>query len=247
MRSKISLDYDPRYQGIIQIAAWGFLACFVIFVMQFFLLATNTALLTAPAKGEWDQFLRLVDSRATAYTLIQVGFIALRTLYIFTILGYLIPIWTLNRTAALIMFGSTIISLPVIILSHVFELALVPYAHMYVATLKGPTPDLSAGYLTTTSLLYPMADLADTYVNLVPFILLLVAWAVVFWQRQSWRYLSLWVIVLAFLPFGSRLLGFPLLGLLDAALTGVFFVILWLDMRRFASSRQVAPSTAPTS
>ncbi len=57
MRPKIVLDYDPRYQGIIQIAAWGFLACFAIFVMQFILLATNTVLLTTPAKGEWDQFL----------------------------------------------------------------------------------------------------------------------------------------------------------------------------------------------
>ena len=230
MHSKeIFLDYDPKYQGIVKCSAYLWFVCFAIFMVQTVLLIGNLKLFGYVSAGNWDGFLRLLDSNPTSFTLIKVNFIALRVIYIITILGYLAAVWKLHQSASLAMLGFTLVSLPVILVSQAFQLVLVPLAHDY--TLAGAA-GASSALLVTAKMLYTMTDIGDAFVALVLFDGLLISWALVALKKPHPRYFAGWILLLAVLPIG-RFVGLPQLGLVNAVLTGLLFVAVGLFMLRF--------------
>jgi hypothetical protein len=227
---KIFLDYDPKYQGIVKLSAYLWFVCFAIFMVQTVLLISNLKLFGYANAGDWDAFLRLLDSNAIPFILIKVNFIALRVIYILTILGYLAAVWKLHKSAALAMLGFTLVSLPVILVSQAFQLVLVPLAHDY--TLAAAAGSASA-LLAMAKMLYTMTDIGDAFVALVLFDGLLISWALIALKKPHPRYFAWWILLLAILPIG-RFIGLPILGLANAVLTGLLFVAVGIFMLRFA-------------
>jgi len=78
---KIYLDYDPKYQGIIKTAAHMMFACTAIFLVQVVLLISNTQLFGYAGIGDLDKFLRMIDTNAIPFIVINLNIIALRVLY----------------------------------------------------------------------------------------------------------------------------------------------------------------------
>ena len=227
---KIFLDYDPEYQGIVRFSAYLWFVCFAIFMVQTVLLISNLKLFGYSSAGNWDAFLRMLDGNATPFILIKVNFIALRVIYILTILGYLAAVWKLHKSAALAMLGFTLVSLPVILVSQAFQLVLVPLAHDY--SLAGAAGSASA-LLVTAKMLYTMTDIGDAFVALVLFDGLLISWALIALKKPHPWYFAWWILLLAILPIG-RFIGLPILGLANAVLTGLLFVAVGIFMLRFA-------------
>jgi hypothetical protein len=100
---------------------------------------------------------------------------------------------------------------------------------------NGNTPPLSAvksAYLVSANLLYAMTDMGDAFVALVLFNGMFVSWLFIAFQKPHPKWLGWWIIVLALLPFG-RVSGLPILGLANATLTGLFFVVMGFFMLRF--------------
>ncbi len=231
---KIYLDYDPKYQGIVKTAAYLWFVCFAIFMLQVFLLVSNLKLFNYAGTGDWNNFLQLLNTNANQFALIKVGFLALRTIYVITCLGYIVAVWKMNKSAALSFLGFTLVTLPVILVVQVFQLALVPLAHEYVSVLavSGVTEAVKSAYLVSASLLYRMTDIGDAFVALVLFNGMFISWLFIAFQKPHPKWLGWWIIVLALLPFG-RVIGMPILGLANATLTGLFFVVMGFFMLRF--------------
>ena len=231
---KIYLDYDPKYQGIVKTAACLWFVCFAIFMLQVFLLVSNLKLFNYAGTGDWNNFLQLLNTNANQFALIKVGFLALRTIYVITFLGYIVAVWKINPSAALSFLGFTLVSLPVILVVQVFQLALVPLAHDYVSalTVSGVTEAVKSAYLVSANLLYTMTEMGDSFVNLVLFNGAFVSMLFIAFQKPHPKWLGWWIIVLAILPFG-RVIGLPILGLANATLTGLFFVVMGFFMLRF--------------
>jgi hypothetical protein len=231
---KIYLDYDPKYQGIVKTAAYLWFVCFAIFMLQVVLLISNLQLFNYASTGDWSNFLQMLSAKANQFALIKVGFLALRTIYVITCLGYIVAVWKINKSAALSFLGFTLVSLPVILIVQVFQLALVPLAHDYVSALAVPgiTEAIKSSYLVSASLLYRMTDMGDAFVALLLFNGIFISWLFIAFQKPHPKWLGWWIIVLALLPFG-RVIGMPILGLANAVLTGLFFVVMAFFMLRF--------------
>ncbi len=235
---KIYLDYDPQYQGIVKTAAYLWFVCFAIFMLQVFLVVSNLKLFNYAYTGDWNNFLQLLNTNANQFALFKVNFLALRTIYVITFLGYIVAVWKIHPSAALSLLGFTLVTLPVILVVQVFQLALVPLAHDYVSalTVSGVTEAVKSAYLVSANLLYTMTDMGDAFVILVLFNGMFVSWLFIAFQKPHPKWLGWWIIVLALLPFG-RVIDLPLLGLAlglaNATLTGLFFVVMGFFMLRF--------------
>ena len=127
------------------------------------------------------------------------------------------------------MLGFTLVSLPVILVSQAFQLVLVPLAHDY--TMAG-TAAASSALLVTAKMLYTMTDIGDAFVALVLFDGLLISWALIALKKPHPRYFVWWILLLAVLPIG-RFIGLPILGLANALLTGLLFLVMVFFMLRF--------------
>jgi hypothetical protein len=110
----------------------------------------------------------------------------------------------------------------------------VPLAHDYVSALavSGVTEAVKSSYLIAANVLYTMTDMGDAFVALVLFNGIFISWLFIAFQKPHPKWLGWWIIVLALLPFG-RVIGMPILGLANAVLTGLFFVIMAFLMLRF--------------
>jgi hypothetical protein len=85
-------------------------------------------------------------------------------------------------------------------------------------------------------MIYTMTDWGDSFVAIVLFNGLLISWAIIAFRKPRPRYFAWWILLLAVFPPG-RLIGVPILGLANAVLTGLFFVVLAFFVLRFSSSR----------
>jgi hypothetical protein len=185
--NEIYLDYDPKYQGIVKTAAYLWFVCFAIFMLQVVLLINNLKLFNYASTGDWNNFLQLLNTNANQFALIKVGFLALRTIYVITCLGYIVAVWKINPSAALSFLGFTLVTLPVILVVQVFQLALVPLAHEYVSALavSGVTEAIKSAYLVSANILYTMTDMGDTFVALVLFNAMFIAWLFIAFQKTA--------------------------------------------------------------
>lgn len=237
-KNKIYLDYDPKYQGIVRIAAYLFFASFAIFIVQVVLLITNIELFINVRTGDWDNFLRGIAASPNQFILIKVNFIALRVCYILMFLGYIIAVWKLNRSASLSFLGFALVSLPVIMVSQVFQISLLPLAQDYMNTLaaSGITQATDSAYLLIAKNIYTATDYGDAFVNLVLFNGLLISWAIIARNKPHPRFFFWWLITLAVLPIG-RFIGLEILGLLNAVLTAIFLLIMGIFMLRFEPAK----------
>ena len=77
-----------------------------------------------------------------------------------------------------------------------------------------------------------MTDMGDAFVNLILFNGIFVSWLFNAFQKPHPKWLGWWIIVLVIPPF-SRVIGLPILGLANATLTGLFFVVMGVFMLRF--------------
>ncbi len=236
--NKIYLDYDPKYQGIVRIAAYLFFASFAIFIVQVVLLITNIELFINVRTGDWDNFLRGIAASPNQFILIKVNFIALRVCYILMFLGYIIAVWKLNRSASLSFLGFALVSLPVIMVSQVFQISLLPLAQDYMNTLaaSGITQATDSAYLLIAKIIYTATDYGDAFVNLVLFNGLLISWAIIARNKPHPRFFFWWLITLAVLPIG-RFIGLEFLGLINAVLTAIFLLIMGIFMLRFEPAK----------
>ncbi len=235
MKKKIIyLDYDPKYQEIVRTAAYLFFVSFAIFIVQVVLLITNIELFSNAITGDWDNFLKGIDASSNQFILIKVNFIALRICYILMFLGYIIAVWKLNRSASLSFLGFALVSLPVILVSQVFQISLVPLAQDYMNALasSGITQTTDSSYLLIAKMIYTATDYGDAFVNLVLFNGLLISWAIISRNKPHPRYFFWWLITLAILPLG-RVIGLEILGLLNAVLTAIFLLLMGFFMLRF--------------
>jgi hypothetical protein len=157
---KIYLDYDPKYQGIVKTAAYLWFACFASLLLEVILVVTNLKLYHAASVGDWNNFLQTLSVSATLFSLTQANLLALRTIYILTIPGYLVAVWKIKKSASLALLGFTLVSLPVILGVHAFQLALVPLAHEYVNAIavSGAAEAVKSSYLVNASVLYTMTN-----------------------------------------------------------------------------------------
>jgi len=231
---KIYLDYDPKYQGIVKTAAYLWFACFASLLLEVILVVTNLKLYHAASVGDWNNFLQTLSVSATLFSLTQANLLALRTIYILTIPGYLVAVWKIKKSASLALLGFTLVSLPVILGVHAFQLALVPLAHEYVNAIavSGAAEAVKSSYLVNASVLYTMTNIGDSFVVIVLMNGALISWAFIAFQKPHPKYFGWWIIILVLLPFG-QLIGMPLLGLANGILTGLFFVVMGFFMLRF--------------
>ena len=236
MDKKIYLDYDPKYQGIIKTAAYMMFACTAIFLVQVVLLISNTQLFGYAGIGDWDKFLRMIDTNAIPFIVINLNFIALRVLYIVVFLGYIVATWNLNKSAALSYLGFALVSLPVILVSHVFQLSLTPLAHEYVKAAINPGSTEALSYLINAKMVYTMTDWGDAFVAIVLFNGLLISWLFIAFKKPHPKYYGWWILLLIVLPIG-RFVGLPILGLANAFLTALFILVTGIMMLRFTPAQ----------
>jgi hypothetical protein len=114
-----------------------------------------------------------------------------------------------------------------------FQMVMVPLAHDYAAALTAGASGTLSTLLVTAKTLYTMTDIGDAFVSLVLFDGILISWALIALKKPHPRYFVWWMLLLAVLPLG-RLIGYPILGLANAVLTGFLFLVMGFFMLRFA-------------
>lgn len=225
--NSVWLDFHPGFKGLVRLAGWLWFACAAIFAVQLVLLAGNWKLLVLEHTGDWVGLLGALAASPGAFTAIHVNFVILRTIYVVTTLGYLVATWKLNRGAALAFAGFVALSLPIVILSQTFQLSYVSMAKDWAVADPATKLALQASAKAVSS----MCSLSDTLVNVFLFDGIFVAWVFLASKKPHPKYFVPWIIVLAILPF-SQFVGLSILGLLNALLTGAFFIPLGLFMLR---------------
>ena len=200
---KIYLDYDPKYQGIVKTAAYLWFVCFASLLLEVILVVTNLKLYRYASVGDWNNFLQMLSVGATQFNLTQANLLALRTIYIITISGYLVAVWKINKSASLSFLALTLVSLPVILGVHLFQLALVPLAHEYINAIAVPgvTEAVKSSYLVSASSLYTMTNIGDSFVVMVLMNGALISWAIIAFQKPHPKYFGWWIIILVLLKY----------------------------------------------
>jgi hypothetical protein len=227
-RRDIALNYDPGLQPIITAAAWGFFACAAILACQFGLIITLIPLLQAAARDDWASVLPALNASPWPFLLTKLNFLAMRCLYVVSVLGFGAACWRGHKSAALAMAGFTVVSLPISLLCQASELQLLKLAQSYAAAT---TALVRATIMLQASTLYGTAEAGDIFVNLVPFNGVLIAWLLIARRPPHPRWLA-WVIGMMIILPAGRAFGHPMLGLANMLPAELVLLYMGSFMRR---------------
>ena len=221
---------------LFRLAAYAFIAQGLIFVAMSALVPRNSDFFDAHGNIDWPTFLSDLDAAPAEFLIIKMLMLSLRTLYGVSIVGVAIIWWSRNRTAAALVASFIIVSIPVINISQLMGMALVPLAGQYNDAALADDAVRIVSIETTANTVYVIAEYLDTFVNTVPFVGLLGS---LFWLSTSIDGLERikWILpLLMILPF-NKFVDLPgllqlLPGLLNLVATGAYFFLMgWFMLK----------------